>query len=206
MSPERKAAHQLAFDHYLRTGERLTTEEWLLRNERKFNPYHDEIGRFTSPPGATVSYGNQAVRRTDGSSPVARPRHRATSDRISTSTAANARRVSNENIRIGNSRRDAVRQSTASQPNDANSGARPVPSARNERPRDGAGISTLVGTVTPDRLTGSDPLGLRKAPHADLSAGATAVSFGLRHVGAGTYRQVDPNPHAVRRYSDLYLV
>jgi hypothetical protein len=56
---ETKSAHRLAFDHYLRTGQRLTTAEWTARQERKFNPYHDEIGRFTSPPGVTVSWGRQ---------------------------------------------------------------------------------------------------------------------------------------------------
>lgn len=54
---DRKSAHKLAFEHYLRTGERLTDAEWLARYERKFNPYHDERGRFTSPPGVTVSWG-----------------------------------------------------------------------------------------------------------------------------------------------------
>ena len=54
---EYKSVHRLAFGHYLRTGERLTNSEWLVRNERKFNPYHDERGRFTSPPGVTVSWG-----------------------------------------------------------------------------------------------------------------------------------------------------
>lgn len=56
---EHKSAHRLAFDHYLRTGQRLTAAEWLDRHERKFNPYHDERGRFTSPPGVTVSWGAQ---------------------------------------------------------------------------------------------------------------------------------------------------
>lgn len=54
------AIHRQAFAHYLRTGQRLTNSEWLGRQERKFNPYHDEIGRFTSPPGVTVSYGKRA--------------------------------------------------------------------------------------------------------------------------------------------------
>ena len=54
---ESKSAHQLAYLHYLRTGQRLTTAQWLARQERKFNPYHDELGRFTSPPGVTVSWG-----------------------------------------------------------------------------------------------------------------------------------------------------
>lgn len=46
-----------AFAHYLRTGQRLTNAEWLAAQERKFNPYHDARGRFTSPPGVTVSWG-----------------------------------------------------------------------------------------------------------------------------------------------------
>ncbi len=56
--PEQKSAERFAFEHYLRTGQRLTTAQWLAREERKFNPYHDEIGRFTSPPGVTISWGN----------------------------------------------------------------------------------------------------------------------------------------------------
>lgn len=55
--PARKSFQRLAFEHYLRTGERLTAQEWHARYEAKFNPYHDERGRFTSPPGVTVSYG-----------------------------------------------------------------------------------------------------------------------------------------------------
>lgn len=46
-SPERSA-----FEHYLRYGEALTPEEWSLRFERKFNPNHDERGRFTFATGA----------------------------------------------------------------------------------------------------------------------------------------------------------
>ena len=54
---ETKSVHRLAFGHYLRTRQRLTNREWLVRQEGKFNPYHDELGRFTSPPGVTVSWG-----------------------------------------------------------------------------------------------------------------------------------------------------
>jgi hypothetical protein len=42
----------------LRTGQRLFGEAAEKFLERKFNPYHDEIGQFTSAPGATVSYGS----------------------------------------------------------------------------------------------------------------------------------------------------
>ncbi len=49
---ERKSADRLAFEHYLRTGERLTAEEWTSRVECKFNPYHDpRNGQFTFAPG-----------------------------------------------------------------------------------------------------------------------------------------------------------
>jgi hypothetical protein len=60
---EGKSAHRCAFEHYLRTGQRLTTVEWLDGQERKFNPYHDELGRFTSPPGVSVSWGSHQRRR-----------------------------------------------------------------------------------------------------------------------------------------------
>ena len=62
-SPASKSVHRQAFAHYLRTGQRLTNEEWASRTERKFNPYHDELGRFTSPPGVTVSWGKYAGTR-----------------------------------------------------------------------------------------------------------------------------------------------
>ncbi|MCW1429589.1 hypothetical protein [Novosphingobium sp. JCM 18896] len=65
---ENKSANRLAFDHYLRTGQRLTTAQWLERVERKFNPYHDELGRFTSAPGVTVSWGASAAARHSQSS------------------------------------------------------------------------------------------------------------------------------------------
>ena len=52
--------HRSAFEHYLRTGQRLTNNEWLVAQERKFNPYHDARGRFTSPPGVVVSWGKHA--------------------------------------------------------------------------------------------------------------------------------------------------
>src|ERR1700741_3245044 len=75
---ERESVHRMAFAHYLRTGERLTSDEWLLSRERKFNPYHDERGRFTSPPGTTVSYGRHGPRmggqpQTGAATTVSRP-------------------------------------------------------------------------------------------------------------------------------------
>ena len=55
-SAEQKPAERLAYEHYLRTGQRLTTAEWLAVAECKFNPYHDERGRFTfSPEGSKVT-------------------------------------------------------------------------------------------------------------------------------------------------------
>jgi hypothetical protein len=59
----RELVELAAFDHYLRTGERFDLDKLVELFERKFNPYHDEIGRFTSPPGVTVSYGRSGARQ-----------------------------------------------------------------------------------------------------------------------------------------------
>lgn len=50
----RKSPERAAFEHYLRCGEALSPAEWLERSERKFNPYHDELGRFTFATGAAA--------------------------------------------------------------------------------------------------------------------------------------------------------
>jgi hypothetical protein len=50
-SPQSKSMNSLAFEHYLRTGERLTTAQFVEKFEKKFNPNHDEIGRFTFGSG-----------------------------------------------------------------------------------------------------------------------------------------------------------
>ena len=53
---ELKSANRLAFEYYLRTGQRLSSAEWAARFEQKFNPYHDpDDGRFTSGPGGIQS-------------------------------------------------------------------------------------------------------------------------------------------------------
>lgn len=69
---EQKSADRLAFEHYLRTGRRLTTAEWLAE-ERKFNPYHDpDDGRFTFAPGGSGSGGSSSSatsRLTNGGKP-----------------------------------------------------------------------------------------------------------------------------------------
>lgn len=49
-------AHKSAFEHFLRTGEHLTDEEWNARLERKFNPNHDpENGQCTFAPGGPAA-------------------------------------------------------------------------------------------------------------------------------------------------------
>ena len=62
-----RTPHEEAFSHYLRTGERLTTAEWLARQEVKFNPWHDRIGRFTYGPegvgGGSAGPGASAAAR-----------------------------------------------------------------------------------------------------------------------------------------------
>jgi hypothetical protein len=42
-----KSASDLAFEHYLRTGQRLTAAEFASAREVKYNHNHDELGRFT---------------------------------------------------------------------------------------------------------------------------------------------------------------
>jgi hypothetical protein len=50
-----KSAERLAFEHYLRTGQRIEPNAV----ERKFNPYHDpRNGRFTFAPGGPRSIAN----------------------------------------------------------------------------------------------------------------------------------------------------
>jgi hypothetical protein len=69
--PGHKSAHQLAFLHYLRTGQRLTTAEWLAQEEHKFNPYHDpKNGRFTFAPGGSQQGGGSAAQAKPSSSKV----------------------------------------------------------------------------------------------------------------------------------------
>jgi hypothetical protein len=72
-SPYRELVESAVFNHYLRTGQRANADELLALVERKFNPYHDEIGRFTSPPGATVSWGQDTTRMTERTSGRDRP-------------------------------------------------------------------------------------------------------------------------------------
>lgn len=53
---ERKSAERWAFEHYLRTGRRMSAADVL---EQKFNPYHDpRNGRFTFAPGGPRSVIN----------------------------------------------------------------------------------------------------------------------------------------------------
>lgn len=53
-STGRKSVDELAFEHYLRTGEQLTSTEWRERFEMKYNHNHDERGRFTFAFGGGV--------------------------------------------------------------------------------------------------------------------------------------------------------
>ena len=48
---EWKVVHNRAFGQYLRTGRLMSMAEGLAEVEWKFNPYHDERGRFTFAPG-----------------------------------------------------------------------------------------------------------------------------------------------------------
>lgn len=68
--PAFKSAHRLVFEHYLRTGERLTEAQWQARHELKFNPYHDQRGRFSTASGASSS-GWHAASSAHSSRPTA---------------------------------------------------------------------------------------------------------------------------------------
>ena len=56
-SPYRDLVESRVFLHWLRSGLRADAEAVIDHIERKFNPYHADDGKFTSPPGVTVSYG-----------------------------------------------------------------------------------------------------------------------------------------------------
>ncbi|MCJ2178993.1 hypothetical protein [Novosphingobium album (ex Hu et al. 2023)] len=55
---ERQSTECLAFEHYLRTGRRLSPRFFQSGTELKFNPYHDpRNGRFTFAPGGAHAPG-----------------------------------------------------------------------------------------------------------------------------------------------------
>ncbi len=58
---QQKSADRLAFEHYLRTGERLTSAQWLARYESKYNHIHDERGRFAAATGGVAAMGHGAA-------------------------------------------------------------------------------------------------------------------------------------------------
>lgn len=66
---EEKSVSGQAFEHYLRTGQRLTASEFDSLQERKYNQNHDELGRFT------FAWNNAGGHRTSDRNPgpFARP-------------------------------------------------------------------------------------------------------------------------------------
>lgn len=74
---ETKSANRRAFEHYLRTGQRLAATEWQRLHERKFNPNHDpEDGRFTFALGGTSGGGGGLSRsspKIEGAAMASRP-------------------------------------------------------------------------------------------------------------------------------------
>lgn len=68
--PDGKSADSLAFEHYCRTGVRLTTAQFLAMCERKFNPNHDERGRFTFGPGFSGGGGANLDRNRSSNQPA----------------------------------------------------------------------------------------------------------------------------------------
>lgn len=70
----RKCSNRLAFEHYLRVGEKLTLAEFSARFEAKFNPYHDERGRFTFATGSAGVGASSSLGTKPQSRQVARGR------------------------------------------------------------------------------------------------------------------------------------
>lgn len=54
---EHKSAVRIAFDLFLRTGRRIDPQVLAHLSEQKFNPNHDELGRFASAPGGSGAAG-----------------------------------------------------------------------------------------------------------------------------------------------------
>jgi len=64
---EHKSAERLAFEHYIRTGQRLPIAVSSNELEQKFNPYHDpRNGRFTFAPGGPHSLGPVVISNRHG--------------------------------------------------------------------------------------------------------------------------------------------
>lgn len=55
-STEEKSFENLAFVHWLRTGQSLSADEMQALQERKYNHNHDDLGRFASTGGGATSH------------------------------------------------------------------------------------------------------------------------------------------------------
>lgn len=53
---DEKSLENLAFVHWLRTGQSLSVDEMQALHERKYNHNHDELGRFASSGGGATSH------------------------------------------------------------------------------------------------------------------------------------------------------
>lgn len=187
---ERKSVHQRAFDHYLRTGERLTDEEWLGRQEHKFNPYHDARGRFTSPPGVTVSYGRAAA-QISGMSKVGSISARATPTIKTVVTGRiGGRRKSASVVDVEKSRSRVTKQSSILPPRALHARARAFTPGSNELLRMpdmevvlfGPGVSLIpVPVATFQEFDGAAKLATRMH---DLDAVITGPQFALSLTGS----------------------
>ncbi len=60
-----KSMNSFAFEHYLRTGEKLTTAQFIEMYEKKFNPNHDHLGRFTFGSGLNGLGPSSAIRNSN---------------------------------------------------------------------------------------------------------------------------------------------
>jgi hypothetical protein len=75
-----KSSEDLAFVHWLRTGQSLSSAEWGALQERKYNHNHDELGKFTFSGGQSADHSAVFHSWTShpGRAPAPAPRPRST--------------------------------------------------------------------------------------------------------------------------------
>ncbi len=132
----RETVEMAAFGHYLRTGRRANIDELVAVVERKFNPYHAADGKFTSPPGVTVSHGDQTTQLTGQSnrrtgSGTSHPATSSTTKPTSRTITGAGRTATNE-VAVKPSRGRITERSTILATKDLQARARSIDAGQNE--------------------------------------------------------------------------
>ncbi len=198
---QRKSAEAVLFTHYLRTGERLSGDRASRFLELKFNQRHlRENGQFARAGEGIFFGGGTAANGTTASS----HHSRASAEKPRPSEAFARRRISDSRQNPASSRGNAVLRPTASRQNEPNPRTSvPLHSGTERSTADQTleNFRRTFGTVSAEKLNISL---VPQRQHFDLTPGDSATSFALRQVGAGTYEQLQANPHAVGEYAHLH--